>query len=318
MGTDTREDRENINKRVMKKRSGPAKPTNPNTSYACTTNKERNAVEASSFKNHILATHPKIENAEQPPDNMLIIEASLRRKKKKVSQAIQDVVVSKLGDDDIRATDFSSKGAKITPAMRCYPGSHHMCITNKDLDKGRGNGTLCRCLGVKLKQGARREWKNWEGRKVYTVSVDDVEWVEFEHWPEPPKNSTRTFRLTPQTFSATIKLPLTNDCDGLTIKVGNVRVSQIPVNSNIATTGHKLQGMSKDSLIVNSWAYGFSNWVYVVLSRVRTLSGLFLNKPLDLDKDFEVPQNLVQFENRMQAREAHFLQTRQLQMNTLH
>ena len=247
---------------------------------------------------------------------MLIIEASLRRKKKKVSQAIQDVVVSKLGDDDIRATDFSSKGAKITPAMRCYPGSHHMCITNKDLDKGRGNGTLCRCLGVKLKQGARRELKNWEGRKVYTVSVDDVEWVEFEHWPESPKNFTRTFRLTPQTFSATIKLPLTNDCDGLTIKVGNVRVSQIPVNSNIATTGHKLQGMSKDSLIVNSWAYGFSNWVYVVLSRVRTLSGLFLNKPLDLDKDFEVPQNLVQFENRMQAREAHFLRTRQLQMNT--
>ena len=44
---------------------------------------------------------------------------------------------------------------------------------------------------------------------------------------------------------------------------------------NIATTGHQLQGMSKDQLIVSSWNYSSKNWIYyVVLSRVRTLSGL--------------------------------------------
>ena len=50
-------------------------------------------------------------------------------------------------------------------------------------------------------------------------------------------------------------------------------MKQIPANSNDAITGHKLQGMSKDLLIVSSWPTGglaamFMNWEYVVLSRV--------------------------------------------------
>ncbi len=54
------------------------------------------------------------------------------------------------------------------------------------------------------------------------------------------------------------------------------KMNQIPANSNDATTGHKLQGMSKDVIIVSSWPTGglslmFKNWEYVVLSGVRTL-----------------------------------------------
>jgi hypothetical protein len=46
-------------------------------------------------------------------------------------------------------------------------------------------------------------------------------------------------------------------------KVGNATVTQIPVNSNIATTEHKLQGMTKDALVVNEWEYRCAtNWVY--------------------------------------------------------
>eukprot|EP00985_Skeletonema_marinoi_P012782 scaffold6259_cov75-Skeletonema_marinoi.AAC.10 len=66
------------------------------------------------------------------------------------------------------------------------------------------------------------------------------------------------------------------------ISIGNAAITQIPVNSNIATTGHKLQGISKNTLIVNNWDYKFVNWVYVVLSRVRTCKGLFLMRPLDI------------------------------------
>ena len=84
-------------------------------------------------------------------------------------------------------------------------------------------------------------------------------------------------------------------------------MTQLPVNCNIATTGHKLQGMSKDALIVNSWGYGFENWVYVVLSRVRTRSGLFLNKKLDLIKKFRVPEKLLKFEERMKEKERQYL-----------
>jgi hypothetical protein len=48
------------------------------------------------------------------------------------------------------------------------------------------------------------------------------------------------------------------------------------LSTPIATTGHKLQGMTKDALVVNEWNYRCANWVYIVLSRVRTCKGLFL------------------------------------------
>ncbi|KAL7525569.1 hypothetical protein ACHAWF_001422 [Thalassiosira exigua] len=118
------------------------------------------------------------------------------------------------------------------------------------------------------------------------------------------------FKLKPQTFSATVNFPVG---DGLKIRVGNVRITQIPVNSNIATTRHTLQGMSKDTLIVNSWSYGFENWIYVVLSRVRTLSGLFLCKPLDLNCPFKVPEILLKFEQPMKALEQRVMNKRQME-----
>ena len=58
---------------------------------------------------------------------------------------------------------------------------------------------------------------------------------------------------------------------------------------------------------VNSWGYGFENWVYVVLSRVQTRLGLFLNKKLDLKKKFKVPEKLLTFENRMKVKEREYL-----------
>jgi hypothetical protein len=66
-------------------------------------------------------------------------------------------------------------------------------------------------------------------------------------------------------------------------------MKQIPSNSNGATAGHKLQGMSKDVIVVTSWPTGglaamFKNWEYVVLSQVHTLSGLYLVEPIDMEK----------------------------------
>ena len=195
----------------------------------------------------------------------------MRQKKKKVSKVIHDITHSRIGDDGIRATGYGNNGAKISPVLRFYPGSQHMVNTNEDLEeKKTGNGSLCKCRSVKLKRSHRRVWKNWDGHKVWTISVDEVEYVEFEHFPTAPKGAEKIFRLEPGELSAVIDFPLTKKSKGLRIKLGNVKVTQLPVNCNIATTGHKLQGMSLDNLVVNSWAYRFENWVYVVLSRVRT------------------------------------------------
>ena len=60
---------------------------------------------------------------------------------------------------------------------------------------------------------------------------------------------------------------------------------QFRLVSNSATTGHKLQGYTAKSLLVNDWQYQ-ANWAYVVLSRVTTMAGLYFRQKLseDLDK----------------------------------
>lgn len=57
--------------------------------------------------------------------------------------------------------------------------------------------------------------------------------------------------------------------------------------------------MSAQKVVVGSWSYTFKNWVYVVLSRVTKLSGLYLTKPLDPSKEFLPDPDLVAFERRM-------------------
>ena len=64
-----------------------------------------------------------------------------------------------------------------------------------------------------------------------------------------------------------------------------IELTQFPVVGNFATTGHKLQGKSLDALLIAEWSK-VKNWAYVVLSRVRTLAGLYLENPIPDDIDF--------------------------------
>ncbi len=95
---------------------------------------------------------------------------------------------------------------------------------------------------------------------------------------------------------------------------------QIPANSNDATTDHKLQGMSKDVIIVSSWPTGglslmFKNWEYVVLSRVRTLSGLYLIEPIDMEKSFNPSTELRSYMERAMQKEKEILEKRRIAMS---
>ena len=72
---------------------------------------------------------------------------------------------------------------------------------------------------------------------------------------------------------------------------------------NHATTGHKLQGQSKESIFVHAWSYT-KNWPYVVLSRVRTLKGLFLREKLDSSKDFRNDSRMTRMLNRFREKKS--------------
>ena len=87
-----------------------------------------------------------------------------------------------------------------------------------------------------------------------------------------------TFKLNPVKSTATVDVRLGDSVNGRT-SIKQVIITQIPINMNDVTSGHTLEGMSGDKLLVTSWSF-VKNWRYLVLSRVRALKGLFLLKSL--------------------------------------
>ena len=245
----------------------------------------------------------------------------------------------------------------IDPALCIYHGAHLICIDNKHLNSKipRGNGTLCRVLGVKLKKSAPTyKWKNYYGKKVWTIDAKDVEYIKCEHVNKPgyilqleaqiqelekvqdnhqnndkldvlreklsKERDRRKFNLEPEKFSPEVNVK--HFCMSFKKQPMRCKMNQIPANSNDGTTGHKLQGMSKDVIIVTSWPTGglskiFKNWEYVVLSRVRTLSGLYLVDPIDMEKSFNPSFQLRSYIDKIKQKEKDILDQRQKNMSLI-
>ena len=121
---------------------------------------------------------------------------------------------------------------------------------------------------------------------------------------------TRRFKLLPQKYSVVVTMSPHNIAT-TKIKFG-CSMTQFPINVNDGTPGHKLQGMSKDYLIITSWPSGglFQNWEYTVLSRVRTLDGLFLFRPIDMEKSFEPSEELKAYFKHAKKQEKAYLNKR--------
>ena len=101
-----------------------------------------------------------------------------------------------------------------------------------------------------------------------------------------------------------------------------ISMTQFPVNLNNATTGHKLQGMSLDALIIPAFPSKtlsalFKNWEYVVLSRVRTLSELYLLDKTNEDESFEPTEDFVKFLRRARKKMDTLIKIREKMMRSL-
>jgi hypothetical protein len=117
------------------------------------------------------------------------------------------------------------------------------------------------------------------------------------------------FKLDPETLST--KVSVKGNVTTITTNY-QCKMKQIPANTNDATTGHTLQGMSKDVIIVASWPTKsmFKNWEYVVLYRVQTLSVLYLVKPIDINKSFEPSDELKRYIKHAKEKETTLSTTR--------
>ena len=120
---------------------------------------------------------------------------------------------------------------------------------------------------------------NWDGRLIHTVSSLDVDYMLCETVPDKKTDKPRKFKLKADKDSAIITMKVAKMYHQVKVKI-----VQFGVISNKATTGHKLQGVSLNQMLVRSWNYRTPNWIYVVLSRVRTLNRLFICEKLNHTK----------------------------------
>ncbi len=61
----------------------------------------------------------------------------------------------------------------------------------------------------------------------------------------------------------------------------------------------------------------FKNWEYVVLSRVRTLSGLYLIHPIDMEKSFNPSPELRSYIERAMQKEKEILEKHRIAMSQI-
>jgi hypothetical protein len=248
------------------------------------------------FKTHLERTHHHYTDSKtDPPDHTIVIESVLMTKsKEKYSESFHNFIFNSIGDAEVE----TSYNTHYDPALRLHTGCPLMMNNNTELDTlNIGKGTLCRFVGVKIKQGKTSYVKIINNRKVNAISEDDIEYIVCEHWKSENNKPPKRFQITPTT--QTVKIKTTPELKGIKMK-------QLVFLKNRATTGNKLQEMSIENIIVVDYDFKTLNWVYVVLSRVRTRNKLFLYHKLHTSKIKQPDQALIKDNKRMMEIEKNY------------
>ena len=262
--------------------------------YACSTNQERNAISTSSFLKHLQATHTLSDDPSTDcPNHTIIIKGTLRyarRKQGMINRNIKNMIYDTCGDADVE----NSEGKRAEPVLKFYHGVPLMMNSNDRIEEDLANGTPCIGLYIKLKNGVHLEKENWEGFMVNTVYATDVQYIICKKEKEKESDPDEYFQIEPKSSAINITCKYLGN-----LPIKGINMTQFGVIDNISTTGHKLQGASRDNLVINSWNYSCPNWVYVVLSRVRKLKGLVLNVRLDETLDYRPKPELTKWEQNI-------------------
>ena len=212
----------------------------------------------------------------------------------------------KCSEDDIKYTGLTKTGGKVEygdkgrvdPLLKLRYGCRVMVSQNINVDAGIAKGTRATIVGVQLKKNVvpfSIGLINDNGVTLDAVRATDIEYITLRH--ENEDILPATFQMSIDTYNAFVELPVQDEhkiyCRDTQIM--SVKFKQFPFTLNDATTVHKLQGSSVDTLYIYSWFHE-GNWIYVALSRVRTHSGLFLKEPLKIEdlKKYAVDPKLKQ------------------------
>ena len=175
-----------------------------------------------------------------------------------------------------------------------------MLVFNNNVRRGEANGTTVTLRSVCLKPSITPIEILIRKLPVKAVYALQVVSIVLKH--NNPKILPSTFKLEPIEFCITTRIlkPQLLQMKEEDREMVKMKATQLPVISNQATTGHKLQGASINQLFVNNWNYT-TNWPYIVLSRLRSSKGLYLRNKFSTDlTKYAMPWELQKMIQRLE------------------
>jgi hypothetical protein len=289
----THEDGKKINARIIGSVYGPKEEDIPkNVTYACKSNLDRMAVNEGIFARHIESTHSCDPSVDPPKHTICIMAGDLKWKKGKndfvnMNQNTKDIFYSCVGEAQVRSHNNSKM---YDPLLKLYKGRPVMINDNIDVENCIANGTMCEFEGVVFKEGVTFEDLRKvviDGYYVWCAHVSQIKCLKLRLLDGlKHKDEIRYTYLEPQKIAgkAHFPIPIYAEINKATFRMWrSMQMTCFPLNTANARTIHKLQGRTIEAMIINSWDYT-GNWIYVALSRVTTLKGLYLRLPLDIDR----------------------------------
>lgn len=289
-GCPTYDDIEYINTHCV---VGPDHMPPPGVQIATYRNRDRDAVNCAIFEEYCDTYGTK--NGSVWTGAMVILMDNLAMKDSRGRlTAIRSNGVIKTFFQQVGEAEATGKNRqRVDPCLKLYPGCPMMLTENADVSNGQANGSRTFLVKVTPKPGEQFfPLKLQCGTVIPAYRANQIKSITMRH--EMKDITPSEFTVEPQGFSFHPTFKLKNGEEVRTAMSGD----QFPIISNSCTTGHKLQGYTADALLVNDWYYG-QNWAYVVLSRVKTMAGLYLVKPLTNQlKKYEMPKNMIKMIQR--------------------
>ena len=169
-----------------------------------------------------------------------------------------------------------------------------MIAKNIDVINSLANGTVGKFQRIKLANDHSDIFKiNIDGYYINCVKAENVEYIELQ------LEDKTLIKIKPEEIIVIAEIPIPEA--GCIIKHNTqrdyykIKLTQFPAIACNSMTVHKLQGKSLDYIFVSEWCYSLQNLIYVLLSRLRTSSGLYIRHKLIRDRCKPMSKNCKLF-----------------------
>ena len=272
-----------------------------NIKYATFNNDDRDSINTALFEKALM------HNSSDPEFGLLVFAGKVKIKDSTNKFCMMNNWNLLWNNVTENGAKFHTSSKRMDPVLKLYRGMRVMLTENKNVAGGIANGTQAIVQRVVLKRNEAYDTTTVTDERQLSLNVKSVlahqiDYIELRHVND--KVTPAVFRMKPQefTFKADLPSPLDRD-NSKSGKLVTLKATQLPVISNDATTGHKLQGCSVQNLFVHEWSHTCKNWIYVVLSRVKTRIGLFCRDrvPTNLSL-YAVPEELEEMMEYMDTK----------------